>query len=192
MDKLTTYADYEAECKRVQKIIDGSTRRNAGQWITYLHRLWKEMQEYRKKQGASEMSIEEAKRELRQIYGYYNRLRDRKERLAEVRERLFSVRVSTYGNIARPATSQDKYHLEALLDRMNALEAEISDGIIAMYEAQQRIVKKIEMLDEPYATVLTRRYVHMETFEKIAVMMNYTYGYVKQLLGRGIRKYAEL
>lgn len=46
--KLTTYADYEAECKRVQKIIDGSTRRNAGQWITYLHRLWKEMQEYRK------------------------------------------------------------------------------------------------------------------------------------------------
>ena len=139
------------------------------------------------------MSIEEAKRELRQIYGYYNRLRDRKERLAEVRERLFSMRVSTYGNIARPATSKDKCHLvEALLDRMNALEAEISDGIIAMYEAQQRIVKKIEMLDEPYATVLTRRYVHMETFEKIAVMMNYTYGYVKQLLGRGIRKYAEL
>ena len=138
------------------------------------------------------MSIEEAKRELRQIYRYYNRLRDRKERLAEVRERLFSVRVSTYGNIARSATSQDKCHLEALLDRMNALEAEISDGIIAMYEAQQRIVKKIERLDEPYATVLTRRYVHMETFEKIAVMMNYTYGYVKQLLGRGIRKYAEL
>ena len=138
------------------------------------------------------MSIEEAKRELRQIYSYYNRLRDRKERLAEVRERLFSVRVSTYGNIARSATSKDKCHLEALLDRMNALEAEISDGIIAMCEAQQRIVKKIEMLDEPYATVLTRRYVHMETFEKIAVMMNYTYGYVKQLLGRGIRKYAEL
>lgn len=138
------------------------------------------------------MSIEEAKRELRQIYSYYNRLRDRKERLAEVRERLFSMRVSTYGNIACPATSQDKCHLEALLDRMNAVEAEISDGIIAMYEAQQRIVKKIEMLDEPYATVLTRRYVHMETFEKIAVMMNYTYGYVKQLLGQGLRKYAEL
>lgn len=138
------------------------------------------------------MSIEEAKRELRQIYSYYNRLRDRKERLAEVRERLFSVRVSTYGNIARSATSKDKCHLEALLDRMNALEAEISNGIIAIYEAQQRIVKKIEMLDEPYATVLTRRYVHMETFEKIAVMMNYTYGYVKQLLGQGIRKYAEL
>lgn len=138
------------------------------------------------------MSIEEAKRELRQIYSYYNRLRDRKERLEEVRKRLFSVRVSTYGYIARSATSKDKGYLEALLDRMNALEAEISDGIIAMYEAQQRIVKKIERLDEPYATVLTRRYVHMDTFEKIAVMMNYTYGYVKQLLGQGIRKYAEL
>ena len=138
------------------------------------------------------MSIEEAKRELRQIYGYYNRLRDRKERLSEVRERLFSVRVATYGNIARHATSKDKYHLEALLDRMNALETEISDGIIAICEAQQRIVKKIERLEEPYATVLTRRYVHMETFEKIAVTMHYTYGYVKQLLGQGIRKYAEL
>lgn len=49
---LKTYADYEAECARVQAIIAKSSRRAKGGWITYLHRLWKEMQEYKRNKGA--------------------------------------------------------------------------------------------------------------------------------------------
>lgn len=45
---LQTYADYEAECARVEAIIAKSSRRTKGGWITYLHRLMKEMQEYKK------------------------------------------------------------------------------------------------------------------------------------------------
>lgn len=46
--QLKTLADYEAECKRVEAIIAKSSRRAKGGWITYQHRLWKEMQEYKK------------------------------------------------------------------------------------------------------------------------------------------------
>ncbi|MCM1043343.1 MAG: hypothetical protein NC350_03945 [Corallococcus sp.] len=46
--KLQTIADYEAECARVEAIIAKSSRRAKGGWIKYLHRLWKEMQEYKK------------------------------------------------------------------------------------------------------------------------------------------------
>lgn len=45
---LHTIADYEAECVRVEAIIAKSSRRAKGGWITYLHRLWKEMQTYEK------------------------------------------------------------------------------------------------------------------------------------------------
>lgn len=45
---LRTISDYEAECKRVEAIIAKSSRRAKGGWITYLRRLWKEMQEYKK------------------------------------------------------------------------------------------------------------------------------------------------
>lgn len=45
---LHTISDYEAECKRVEAIIAKSSRRAKGGWITYLRRLWKEMQEYEK------------------------------------------------------------------------------------------------------------------------------------------------
>lgn len=45
--QLKTLSDYEAECKRVEAIIAKSSRRAKGGWITYLHRLWKEMQEYK-------------------------------------------------------------------------------------------------------------------------------------------------
>lgn len=44
--KFQTFTDYEAECARVEAIIAKSSRRAKGGWITYLRRLWKEMQEY--------------------------------------------------------------------------------------------------------------------------------------------------
>lgn len=46
--QLQTMSDYEAECARVEAIIAKSSRRAKGGWITYLRRLWKEMQMYKK------------------------------------------------------------------------------------------------------------------------------------------------
>lgn len=43
---MHTIEDYEAECRRVEGIIAKSSRRAKGGWITYLRRLWKEMQDY--------------------------------------------------------------------------------------------------------------------------------------------------
>lgn len=46
-NNLHTLSDYETECLRVEAIIAKSSRRAKGGWITYLHRLMKEMQEYK-------------------------------------------------------------------------------------------------------------------------------------------------
>lgn len=48
---LTTLADYEAERLRVEMLIDKSSRRAKGQWITYWRRLTKEINDYQKYKG---------------------------------------------------------------------------------------------------------------------------------------------
>ena len=55
---LRTISDYEAECARVEAIIAKSSRRAKGGWITYLHRIWKKMQEYEENKNVSKRIVE--------------------------------------------------------------------------------------------------------------------------------------
>lgn len=55
---LHTISNYEAEIARVEAIIAKSSRRAKGGWITYLRRLWKEMQEYEENKNVSKRIIE--------------------------------------------------------------------------------------------------------------------------------------
>lgn len=139
------------------------------------------------------MTSREARIELKQIRTYYNRIAERKKRLAELRSSMTTIRISKYGNApAVGATANDRYRLENAIDRATKLEEQISVDIVAMAEAQQQLVEKIERLPEPYATVLTKRYIHLERFEKIAVDMNYSFRSVKGFCSVGLKKYAEI
>lgn len=139
------------------------------------------------------MTQQQARTELKQIRAYYNRIAERKQRLAELRSSMMHIRISKYGNApAGGATEKDRYRLETAIDRCTKLEAQISEDIIAMAEAQQRLVEKIELLPEPYATVLTKRYIHLQRYEKIAVDLNYSYERIRHINSDGVKKYAEL
>lgn len=140
------------------------------------------------------MTQQEARTELKQIRTYFNRISERKQRLAELRSAMSTIRISKYGNQPTAgATPRDQYKLESAIDRATKLETQITNDIVAMAEAQQCLVEKIERLPEPYATVLTKRYIHLLRFEKIAVDMNYGYFYlVNKLFPSAIKKYAEV
>lgn len=140
------------------------------------------------------MTQQEARNELKQIRTYYNRIAERKKRLAELRSSMSTIRISKYGNCpAKGATKRDNYRLETAIDRATKLETQISNDLVAMAEEQQLLVDKIERLPEPYSTVLAKRYIHLERFEKIAVDLNYSYYYLtKRLFAVAIKKYAEL
>lgn len=139
------------------------------------------------------MTQQEARTELKQIRTYYNRIAERKQRLAELRSSMSTIRISKYGNSpASGATNKDKYRLENAIDRCTKLENQISDDLISMAETQQRLIEKIERLPDPYATVLSKRYIHLERFEKIAVDLKYSYERIRHINSDGIKKYAEL
>lgn len=139
------------------------------------------------------MTVQEARAELRQIRVFYNRIAERKQRLAELRQSMKSIRVCKFGaEPTRGATAEDKYRLEKTIDKCTELEFEIAENIVAMGERQQTLVKKIERLPEPYASVLTKRYIHLQRFEKIAVDTNYSYERIRHINSEGVKKYADL
>lgn len=139
------------------------------------------------------MELEQARNELKQIRVFYNRISERKERLAEIRQSMTSIRVCAFGGLpAHGATPQDSDRLEKAIDRCSLIEELISEDILEMAEAQQALIEKIECLPEPYAEVLTRRYIHMQRFERIAVDMDYSYDRIRHLNSLGVKKYAEL
>ena len=139
------------------------------------------------------MTQQQARTELKQIRTYYNRISERKQRLADLRSSMGNIKIANYGICpARGATKGNEYRLEAAIDRATKLETHIAHDILAMAEAQQQLVEKIERLPEPYATVLTKRYIHLERFEKIAVDMNYSYERIRHINSDGIKKYADL
>ena len=139
------------------------------------------------------MTIQEARAELKQIGVLYNRIAERKQRLAELRASMESIRSKQYGNqpTAR-STRQDNYRVESAIDRCAKLATQIAEDVAAKAEMQQRLIEKIEQLPEPYATVLSKRYIHLQRFEKIAVDMNYSYRTVKRYCVTGTKKFAEL
>lgn len=139
------------------------------------------------------MTIQEARAELKQIGVLYNRIAERKQRLAELRASMGSIRLSKYGNQPTAgATPKDSYRLETQIDRCIKLETQIANDIVTMAERQQALIDKIEQLPEPYATVLSKRYIHLQRFEKIAVDMNYSFRTIKRYCVSGAKKFAEL
>ncbi|MCH5157466.1 MAG: sigma-70 family RNA polymerase sigma factor [Clostridiales bacterium] len=139
------------------------------------------------------MTIQEARAELKQIGVLYHRIAERKQRLAQLRESMASIRLTKYGNQpTEGATTLDNYRLENAIDRCTTLEIEIADDIATMAETQQALIAKIEMLPEPYATVLSKRYIHLQRFEKIADDINYSYRTVKRYCVTGTKKFADL
>lgn len=139
------------------------------------------------------MTQYQARTELKQIQTLYNRIAERKQRLMELRSSMSNIKIAKYGiDPARGATKGDEFRLEAAIDRATKLETKISNDIIAMAEAQQSLVAKIECLPDPYAMVLTKRYIHLLRLEKIAADMNYSYDRIRHLIYEGELKFSRL
>ena len=139
------------------------------------------------------MTTQEARTELKQISVLYNRISERKQRLAELRASMGSIRLSSYDNQPTAgATQRENYRLENAIDRCTKLETQIADDIATMAETQQALIEKIEKLPEPYATVLAKKYIHFQSFEKIAYDISYSYRQVKRIHHSGVEKFAVL
>ena len=138
------------------------------------------------------MTSKEAREELKRIRQYQNKIAERKQRLSQLRSTMITIRTSSFDVPVVGGSPANGCRLENLIDRASKLENQIYVDIVSMEEEKQRLCVQIEKLPEPYCSVLTRRYVGLQRFEKIAVDLNYTYEWVRHLDGIGVKKFADL
>lgn len=139
------------------------------------------------------MTLQQARAELTLIRTYHNRISERRQRLAELRSSMGSIKIVNYGGCSTKGTiKNNNYYLEEAIDRAQKLETEIANDIVTLAESRQRLVQKVERLPEPYSTVLIKRYIHLDKFEKIAVNMNYSCERIRHITSEGVKKYADL
>lgn len=134
------------------------------------------------------MEIETAKKELKNYRRIYNEIQAKRERHAELKRQLYTLRINRSGErvLSSPKPSDT---LETLIDKMTALEEKIAEGILELSAEAERISGRINSLDYPFCEVLVRRYVKLQRWEKIAVEMNYSYRYTKDLHKKAVIKY---
>lgn len=118
-----------------------------------------------------------AKKYLRQI--------EKLDRCIRQKENEYYALLDATGGISygeRVQTSQKGDSLEKRVIAVMELEEEINDSITSFILLRHRIIDEIQELTvTKHIDVLFKRYVQYKSLEVIAVEMNYSYPYIKEL-----------
>lgn len=94
-----------------------------------------------------------------------------------------------YGD--RVQTSPQGDTLEKKVVRYVQLEQDINDMIDRFVDLKHKIIDEIQGLSEvKHIDILFKKYVQYKSLEQIAVEMNYTYQYVRELHGYALQEFS--
>lgn len=125
------------------------------------------------------MTIKEWFSRARRLDMHINSLLETRDKL---RAGLMSTTPNYGGDIVDGTNDPHKY------DGLVAMEDMIDREIDRLYDIKQEILAVVlQMQDTRYRDVLMKRYVDIDTWEQIAVEMNYTYRRVTQLHGEALK-----
>lgn len=137
------------------------------------------------------MTIEEARKELGE-YLHLLKLCDLKKRkIDELRRLVQSCKGITYGDHLGNSGGDIAYQVAKIAD----FEKELELQKMQAEEKCNYIEGKIYKVGEErvlYANILEMRYILGYKMEKIAVDINYDYGWTKKLLSRAVKRYANI
>ena len=127
----------------------------------------------------------EAKEFLRQYQEALTDIRNLEAEAEEIESLAMSMTVSTDGE--RVQSSGKKDRMADLVAKVADLEMEIMEmrtDALNRLRAVERIIAQVENKD--YRQLLHRRYIEQNTWERIAVEMNYTYRWITRLHGKAL------
>lgn len=133
-----------------------------------------------------------AKEYLQQLQRADVIINQRIQEKADLHSKLFSVRGFDYTKervqMTLPVGSGYEREIVKLID----LENEIDSLIDAYVDLKHKIIGEIHNLRKPdYIKLLYKRYVEHKRLEMIAVEMNYTYQYIKEIHGYALQEFSK-
>lgn len=108
------------------------------------------------------------------------------EKYEEQRELAIKI-IPSYDGLPK-AKNKESYAIEELIDSYN-------DIIIMLKEQQKKqneILKQINSIEEPYATLLVDKYILEMTLEEVSVDINYSYDRTCKMHGIALNMFDEL
>ena len=106
--------------------------------------------------------------------------------------KLYSIGAIQYDK-DKVQSSPNPDRLGVLYGEIDLKEREITKKIDELIDFRLKVTDEInELSDERYITVLYRRYIEFQTWEKIAIEMGYNTRYVQQLNGNALLQFYDL
>lgn len=93
----------------------------------------------------------------------------------------------------RVQTSNEGDTLSSQIAKYIDFEKEINTDIDVFYDLKHRIIAEIHRLDDDrYIGILFKKYIEYKSLEVIAVEMNISYGYLRQLHGEALENFTRI
>lgn len=86
------------------------------------------------------------------------------------------------------AQNKANYALEELMDQYN----ELINILKQDQQKQNEIIKQLRLVDEPYRTILTEKYINDRSLEEISVIIHYSYDRTCKMHGTALIRFDEL
>ena len=128
-----------------------------------------------------------AKRYLQRIEKYGCCIEQKKQQLKELSEKMLSVSAI---NAGEKVSGGGMFDFSENVLRKIELENEINADIVRFERLKNDIVDQIQSMDNAvYINLLYKRYVECKRLEVIAVEMNYSYAYIRELHGWALKEF---
>lgn len=110
-------------------------------------------------------------------------------------ERMEALATKTTATIQsdRVQSSPDQQKMETAIIRMHTHKEKLAQTIETFVRDRAKIIRQIDgMGNGPHKTLLRKRYIDGDTFEKISVDMNYSYRHTTRMHGAALAAFAEM
>lgn len=131
-----------------------------------------------------------AKEYLKQLKKLDVMINQEVKELEELRLKAMSIGSIDYSKGRTQTNSFKGAPFVELIKHIADLEAEINIDIEKLVDRKHKIIKQIQALDDTnYMEILYKRYVEFKKLEEIAVEMNFTYQYTREIHGYALQKF---
>lgn len=138
------------------------------------------------------ITVAEAKKELREYKQNVKYIEERQDDALELRTKLENTTKRLSGLPNGKGENLDKDILAGNIDRMDKIVRDCDRKLQDLLLKKVMVENKIEILEQPYKTILFTVYIRAKKLATVADEMGYEYKYFCKLHGKALQKYAEL
>ena len=142
--------------------------------------------------GGVKVTIEEAKKELKDYLYNLKYIQARQEDTIEIRTRLESTTKRLGFTLNGKGPNLDNDALTNGIDRINEIEKDCDTKLQELLLTKYIVENKIEQLQQPYKSILYIRYIRGRRMHELSEELGLEYKYTCRLHGDALRAYASI